>query len=86
MSAIVEFRNVAYAINGRALLHDVSFQIESGEVGTASAADRKLRVLHELSNQNGGRGGPGHPREQTRIEPAHHEVTSIPCRRIDRVK
>ena len=53
-------------------------------MGTASAADRKLRVLHELSNQNGGRGGPGHPREQTRIEPAHHggTVDAGQCRRL----
>ena len=31
MSAIVEFRNVAYAINGRALLDNLSFNIESGD-------------------------------------------------------
>src|SRR5438046_1750305 len=31
MASIVEFRNVGYAIGGRALLEDVSFKIEAGE-------------------------------------------------------
>ena len=31
MTTIVEFRNAAYAINGRSLLDSVSFTIEAGE-------------------------------------------------------
>jgi osmoprotectant transport system ATP-binding protein len=53
MSTIVEFRNVTYAINGRALLHNVSFSIESGETvvflgRSGSGKTTTLKLINRL--------------------------------------
>src|SRR5438552_2528621 len=53
MSTIVEFRNVAYAINGRALLENVSFRIESGETvvflgRSGSGKTTTLKLINRL--------------------------------------
>jgi osmoprotectant transport system ATP-binding protein len=60
MTPIVEFRNAVYAINGRALLDDVSFRIESGETivligrsGSGKTTTLKLinRLLEPMSGE-----------------------------------
>ena len=60
MTTIVEFRNAAYAINGRALLDNVSFEIEAGETvvllgrsGSGKTTTLKLinRLLEPTSGQ-----------------------------------
>src|SRR5438067_1120113 len=53
MATIVEFRETAYAINGRALLEDVSFKVESGETivllgRSGSGKTTTLRLINRL--------------------------------------
>src|SRR5947209_11982600 len=59
MSTIVEFRNVAYAINGRALLENVSFRIESGETvvflgRSGSGKTTTLKLINRLIEPTSG--------------------------------
>jgi len=59
MSAIVEFRNVAYAINGRALLENVSFDIESGDTvvflgRSGSGKTTTLKLINRLIEPTSG--------------------------------
>src|SRR5437867_12679436 len=59
MSTIVEFRNVAYAINGRALVDDVSFTIESGETvvllgRSGSGKTTTLKLINRLIEPTSG--------------------------------
>src|ERR1043166_9430951 len=59
MSAIVEFRNVSYAINGRALLDNVSFEVESGETivllgRSGSGKTTTLKLINRLLEPTSG--------------------------------
>src|SRR5438093_2708487 len=59
MSTIVEFRNVAYAINGRALLENVSFDIESGDAvvflgRSGSGKTTTLKLINRLIEPTSG--------------------------------
>src|SRR5438034_5665628 len=59
MSTIVEFRNVAYAINRRALLENVSFRIESGETvvflgRSGSGKTTTLKLINRLIEPTSG--------------------------------
>src|SRR6266576_151479 len=59
MSTIVEFRNVAYAINGRALLENVSFDIESGDTvvflgRSGSGKTTTLKLINRLIEPTSG--------------------------------
>ena len=59
MSTIVEFRHVAYAINGRSLVEDVSFCIESGETvvflgRSGSGKTTTLKLINRLIEPTSG--------------------------------
>jgi len=53
MATIVEFRSAGFAINGRALLEDVSFKVESGETivllgRSGSGKTTTLKMINRL--------------------------------------
>jgi len=59
MAPIVEFRRAGYAINGRALLEDISFQVESGEIivllgRSGSGKTTTLRLINRLLEPTSG--------------------------------
>lgn len=59
MTTIVEFRRAAYAINGRPLLDDVSFQIEAGETvvllgRSGSGKTTTLKLINRLLEPTSG--------------------------------
>jgi len=59
MAPIVEFRRAGYAINGRALLEDVSFQVESGEIivllgRSGSGKTTTLKLINRLLEPTSG--------------------------------
>lgn len=59
MATIVEFRNAAYAINGRALLEDISFKVESGETivllgRSGSGKTTTLKLINRLLEPTSG--------------------------------
>ena len=59
MATIVEFRNAGYAINGRALLEDVSFKVESGETivllgRSGSGKTTTLKLVNRLLEPTSG--------------------------------
>ena len=59
MAAIVEFRNAVYAINGRALLEDVSFRVEPGETivllgRSGSGKTTTLKLINRLLEPTSG--------------------------------
>jgi osmoprotectant transport system ATP-binding protein len=59
MSSIVEFRNAAYALNGRALLDNVSFEIEAGETvillgRSGSGKTTTLKLINRLLEPTSG--------------------------------
>jgi osmoprotectant transport system ATP-binding protein len=59
MAAIVEFRNAVYAINGRALLENVSFQVEPGETivllgRSGSGKTTTLKLINRLLEPTSG--------------------------------
>src|SRR5215510_14461466 len=59
MAPIVEFRRAGYAINGRALLEDISFQVESGEIivllgRSGSGKTTTLKLINRLLEPTSG--------------------------------
>ena len=59
MATIVEFRRAGYAINGRALLEDVSFQVESAEIivllgRSGSGKTTTLKLINRLLEPTSG--------------------------------
>src|SRR6185503_18754199 len=59
MPTIVEFRNVGFAINGRALLDNVSFKVESGETvvllgRSGSGKTTTLKLINRLLEPTAG--------------------------------
>jgi osmoprotectant transport system ATP-binding protein len=59
MASILEFRKAAFAINGRALLEDVSFQVESGETivllgRSGSGKTTTLKLINRLLEPTSG--------------------------------
>ncbi len=59
MATLVEFRNAAFAINGRALLEDVSFKVESGETivllgRSGSGKTTTLKLINRLLEPTSG--------------------------------
>src|SRR5213593_3268646 len=59
MATIVEFRDAGYAINGRALLERISFQVESGEIivllgRSGSGKTTTLRLINRLLEPTSG--------------------------------
>jgi len=59
MASIVEFRNVGYVIDGRALLEDVSFKIEAGETlvllgRSGSGKTTTLKLINRLLEPTSG--------------------------------
>jgi osmoprotectant transport system ATP-binding protein len=59
MTTLVEFRNAAYAINGRALLDNVSFKIEAGETvillgRSGSGKTTTLKLINRLLEPTSG--------------------------------
>ena len=59
MNPIVEFRNATYAINGRPLLNNVSFSIESGETvvllgRSGSGKTTTLKLINRLIEPTSG--------------------------------
>jgi len=59
MGTIVEFRSAGYTINGRALLEDISFQVESGETivllgRSGSGKTTTLRLINRLLEPTSG--------------------------------
>ena len=59
MATIVEFRNAAYAINGRAILEDVSFKVETGETvvllgRSGSGKTTTLKLINRLLEPTSG--------------------------------
>ena len=59
MNPIVEFRNVTYAINGRPLLDNISFRIESGETvvflgRSGSGKTTTLKLINRLIEPSSG--------------------------------
>src|SRR5438045_1313446 len=59
MAAIVEFRRAVYAINGRAILDDVSFKVESGETivllgRSGSGKTTTLKMINRLLEPTSG--------------------------------
>jgi osmoprotectant transport system ATP-binding protein len=59
MSTIVEFRHAGYAINGRAILEDISFTVESGETivllgRSGSGKTTTLRMINRLLEPTSG--------------------------------
>ena len=59
MSTIVEFRNAGFAVNGRALLENVSFQVESGETvvllgRSGSGKTTTLKLINRLLEPTSG--------------------------------
>jgi osmoprotectant transport system ATP-binding protein len=59
MTSIVEFRNAAYAINGRALVTNISFKIESGETvvllgRSGSGKTTTLKLINRLLEPTSG--------------------------------
>ena len=59
MAPIVEFRNAGYAINGRMLVEDVSFQVESGQTivllgRSGSGKTTTLRLINRLLEPTAG--------------------------------
>ena len=59
MNAIVEFRNVTYAINGRPLLDNISFTVESGETvvflgRSGSGKTTTLKLINRLIEPTSG--------------------------------
>jgi osmoprotectant transport system ATP-binding protein len=59
MAPIVEFRRAGYAINGRALLENVSFQVESGEIivllgRSGSGKTTTLKLINRLLEPTSG--------------------------------
>lgn len=59
MNSIVEFRNVTYAINGRSLLDNISFTVESGETvvflgRSGSGKTTTLKLVNRLIEPSSG--------------------------------
>jgi osmoprotectant transport system ATP-binding protein len=59
MATIVEFRNAGYAINGRALLEHISFEVESGETivllgRSGSGKTTTLKLINRLLEPTSG--------------------------------
>src|SRR5215468_3747694 len=59
MASIVEFRDVGYVIDGRALLEDVSFKIEAGETlvllgRSGSGKTTTLKLINRLLEPTSG--------------------------------
>src|SRR5947207_14484237 len=59
MPNIVEFRNVGYAINGRALVENISFSIEAGETvvllgRSGSGKTTTLKLINRLLEPTSG--------------------------------
>jgi osmoprotectant transport system ATP-binding protein len=59
MATIVEFRNAAFAVNGRALLDNVSFKVEAGETivllgRSGSGKTTTLKLINRLLEPTGG--------------------------------
>src|SRR5881397_1139407 len=59
MPNIVEFRNVGYAINGRALVENISFKVESGETvvllgRSGSGKTTTLKLINRLLEPTSG--------------------------------
>jgi len=59
MTSIVEFRNAAYAINGRALVENISFKIQSGETivllgRSGSGKTTTLKLINRLLEPTSG--------------------------------
>ena len=59
MPSIVEFRNVGYAINGRVLVENISFSIESGETmvllgRSGSGKTTTLKLVNRLLEPTSG--------------------------------
>src|SRR5204862_8120040 len=59
MATVVEFRNARYAINGRPLLEDVSFKVESGETvvllgRSGSGKTTTLKLINRLLEPTSG--------------------------------
>jgi osmoprotectant transport system ATP-binding protein len=59
MAPIVEFRNAGYAINGRMLVEDVCFQVESGETivllgRSGSGKTTTLKLINRLLEPTSG--------------------------------
>jgi osmoprotectant transport system ATP-binding protein len=59
MASIVEFRSAAYAVNGRALVEDISFEMESGETivllgRSGSGKTTTLKLINRLLEPTSG--------------------------------